>query len=159
MGPPGSALFGAPKPPGSNNAVAPEPQTTGIKPGMSAADAAASKLILPQDQAHSSLTRRRSTKSGRTPLASGSPQFTKFDAAMKAKLLAKEKEEKEKAMRDAKDERARELAEFNRGTGATASNIIMPQYKRDEILDCDREVEKPPNSLFIGLGWDEDAQT
>lgn len=98
MGPPGSALFGAPKPPGSNQ-VTPAP---GIKPGMSAADAAASQLILPPDDAgHSSLTRRRSTKSGRTPLASGSPQFTKFDAAMKKKLLEKEKEDKEKAMRDA----------------------------------------------------------
>jgi len=70
MGPPGSALFGAPKPFGSNQ-VAPAP---GIKPGMSAADAAASQLILPPDDAgHSSLNRRRSTKSGRTPLASGSP--------------------------------------------------------------------------------------
>ena len=74
----------------------------GVKPGMSAADAAASQLILPPDNAgHSSLTRRRSTKSGRTPLASVSPQFTKFDAAMKKKLLEKEKEDKEKAMRDA----------------------------------------------------------
>lgn len=26
-------------------------------------------------------------------------------------------------------------------------------------MDIDREVEGPPESLFIGLGWDEDATT
>ena len=40
-----------------------------------------------------------------------------------------------------------------------AANIIMPQYDHDDILDCDREVRKPPESQFIGLGWDEDATT
>ena len=27
------------------------------------------------------------------------------------------------------------------------------------MLDCDREVEKPPETLYIGLGWDEDSTT
>ena len=35
----------------------------------------------------------------------------------------------------------------------------MPQYKRDTELDVDREIDAPPESLFIGLGWDEDATT
>ena len=42
---------------------------------------------------------------------------------------------------------------------ATASNIIMPKYTRDETLDVDKECDKPPESAFIGLGWDEDRET
>ena len=29
----------------------------------------------------------------------------------------------------------------------------------DEILDVDRECNKPPESVFIGLGWDVDSTT
>jgi hypothetical protein len=36
---------------------------------------------------------------------------------------------------------------------------MMPKYKRDPELDVDREIDAPPESLFIGLGWDEDATT
>jgi len=35
-------------------------------------------------------------------------------------------------------------------------NIIKPVYKLDELLNVQREVSKPPDSLYIGLGWDED---
>jgi hypothetical protein len=37
--------------------------------------------------------------------------------------------------------------------------ILMPKYKKDERLNVDREFEMPPKSMFIGLGWDEDATT
>lgn len=51
------------------------------------------------------------------------------------------------------------MEEF-KATGANAaSNIIWPAYERDTILECDREVNKPPESQFIGLGWDENAET
>jgi hypothetical protein len=33
----------------------------------------------------------------------------------------------------------------------------MPKYQRDEILDVDKEHGKPPESAFIGMGWDVDA--
>ena len=49
------------------------------------------------------------------------------------------------------------MEEFKKTGSATASNIIMPQYERDTVLECDREIGKPPESQFIGLGWDEDA--
>ena len=39
----------------------------------------------------------------------------------------------------------------------TGSNVVMPKYQRDEILDVDKEYGKPPESAFIGLGWDVDA--
>jgi hypothetical protein len=32
-------------------------------------------------------------------------------------------------------------------------NVIMPVYSFDERLKIDREVDAPPPSLFIGLGF------
>lgn len=37
--------------------------------------------------------------------------------------------------------------------------IIMPQYQLDKRLKVDREVNPPPDTLFIPLGWDEDKDT
>ena len=51
------------------------------------------------------------------------------------------------------------MEEFKKSGSATASNIIMPEYERDTVLECDREINKPPESQFIGLGWDEDAKS
>lgn len=48
---------------------------------------------------------------------------------------------------------------FRAQGNSSASNVIMPKYKHDDLLDCDREINKPPEKLFIGLGWDEDATT
>ena len=31
----------------------------------------------------------------------------------------------------------------------------MPEYKFDETLKVEREVNIPPSSMYIGLGWDE----
>ena len=96
----------------------------------------------------------------RTPkLNVTSPNHQKVDANLKKRLLAAEKERTEKAKRDADDERKREMEEFKASGHGTAANIIMPQYERDTLLECDREVRKPPESQYIGLGWDEDAGT
>jgi hypothetical protein len=35
----------------------------------------------------------------------------------------------------------------------------MPKYKHDDLMDVDRECEVPPEAMFIGLGWDENAET
>jgi len=35
----------------------------------------------------------------------------------------------------------------------------MPRYKKDVRLKVDKEILKPPNSLFFPLGWDEDSKT
>lgn len=35
----------------------------------------------------------------------------------------------------------------------------MPKYKHDDLMDVDREHEIPPEAMFIGLGWDENAET
>ena len=91
------------------------------------------------------------------------PSFQKFDATLKKQLMDNEKERVEKAKRDAEDERQRELEEFRREAKdkglTTTSNIISPTYYRDETLQVDKEKDKPPESAFLGLGWDEDANT
>lgn len=48
---------------------------------------------------------------------------------------------------------------FRAQGNSSAANIITPQYERDAILDCDREIKKPPETLYIALGWDEDSTT
>ena len=73
--------------------------------------------------------------------------------------MADEKERVEKAKRDADDERLRELEDFKRTGLSTNSNIVLPKYYRDETLEVDKEKDKPPESAFIGLGWDEDRTT
>lgn len=74
--------------------------------------------------------------------------------------MVEETERVEKAKRQAEDQRRRETIRFEKESNLnTASNICMPQYKRDIELDIDREIEAPPDSLFLGLGWDEDATT
>ena len=35
----------------------------------------------------------------------------------------------------------------------------MPKYKHDSTLSVDREFDEPPDSIFLGLGWDEDKDT
>ena len=32
--------------------------------------------------------------------------------------------------------------------------VIMPEYKMDPRLKIEREVNPPPSSLYMGLGWD-----
>ena len=110
-----------------------------------------------------SLTPTRASMRRATKKAAGnaliSPSAQKYDANLKKKLLADEKERVAKAKRDAEDERNREMEEFKRMGSATPSNVVMPKYQRDEILDVDREYGKPPESAFIGLGWDVDSTT
>jgi hypothetical protein len=36
--------------------------------------------------------------------------------------------------------------------------LITPQYKLDPRLNVSREVNAPPESLFMGLGWDDNPQ-
>ena len=119
-----------------------------------------SQLLIPPPGAADTSSRRDSASGRKTPrLNAASPNFQKFDANLKKQLLAAERERTEKAKRDADDERKREMEEFKASGMATAANIVMPKYERDTILECDREIGKPPESQFIPLGWDEDSTT
>jgi len=92
-------------------------------------------------------------------LNAASPNFQKFDSKLKKQLITAENERKDKAKRDADDERKREMEEFKASGNKASANTIMPVYERDTILECDREVNKPPESQYIALGWDEDSTT
>ena len=133
-----------------------------IRPSQRNPKADTDLLIKKDDPKVLRVDRTNSKENGgrRTPrLSVVSPNHQKFDVDLKKKMLEAEKERTEKAKRDGADERARELAEFKGKGNSASSNIIMPIYERDIILECDRETSKPPESLYIGLGWDEDATT
>jgi hypothetical protein len=55
----------------------------------------------------------------------------------------------------AKEEYERDLQEFKRSGGKNYKNVVMPQYEFDDTLKGYREIYKPPESMFIGIGWDE----
>jgi hypothetical protein len=78
-----------------------------------------------------------------------SPANDKFNPQLKEVLMAQEKEEREKAERDIEEARAKAEAEF-----LETANVVMPKYRFDETMQIDRECEKPPVQLFIGLGWE-----
>lgn len=88
------------------------------------------------------------------------PSSSKVNPKLKKALMIEEQEKVEKAKRQADDQRKREAIRFSNSLGKKAArNIMMPKYKRDPELDVDREIDQPPESLFVGLGWDEDATT
>ena len=54
-----------------------------------------------------------------------------------------------------KEEYERDLQEFKKSGGKEYKNVVMPQYEYDAILKGYREINKPPESMFMGIGWDE----
>jgi hypothetical protein len=84
----------------------------------------------------------------------------KFASGMKTELLNKDKEERERLKRALDDERKREVEELKRNGGGkeAAKNVLMPTYFLDTRLNVYRESPPPPESLFIGLGWDENPE-
>lgn len=79
---------------------------------------------------------------------------------MKGQLLAETKEAIERQKRELEDNRKRDMEDFkNQQEHSAAKNVVMPQYELDKRLMVYREVNPPPDSLFMGLGWDEDDQT
>ena len=73
-------------------------------------------------------------------------------------LIKANKEASDLLKRQQDDERKRDMEDLK---GDQASSvIIMPTYIQDPRLKVDREsYPAPPESLFIGLGWDEDSST
>jgi hypothetical protein len=61
--------------------------------------------------------------------------------------------------RIAENERLRAKEDLNKRGDDAFSTVIMPNYKRDARLKVDKEFNPPPDTLFIPLGWDEDATT
>jgi hypothetical protein len=61
--------------------------------------------------------------------------------------------------RIAEDEKVRDMEALNAKGDEAHSVVIMPKYKTDERLKVDKEIDPPPATMFIGLGWDEDQTT
>ena len=75
-------------------------------------------------------------------------------AANKAAGLKEKKEADEKAARSGDMQRERDQEEFRKSNKNALKNVIKPMYKLDARLNVHREIEAPPDSLFIGLGFD-----
>ena len=65
----------------------------------------------------------------------------------------KQAEELQKRIED--DERIRDKEELLRQGVDAYATIVLAKYKMDERLKVDREVDPPPATLFLPLGWDE----
>jgi hypothetical protein len=108
-----------------------------------------SKRVTPRDLAQSK------SAGGKTPTnAMKQTKIQKFNAALKKDLVSKAKEEKEAIAREEQAQRERDAAEFKAKNPKAAKNVLYPTYARDERLNVDREVNPPPNSTFIPLGFD-----
>lgn len=92
-------------------------------------------------------------RTGSVSSGPGTPQ-NRFDPKLKHKLMDEQNEKIAKADRDVAEAREKAMASYKQ-----TSNIVMPQYRRDELLCIDREFDCPPETLFMGLGWDEDSET
>mmetsp|Transcript_3565 Transcript_3565/g.3503 ORF Transcript_3565/g.3503 Transcript_3565/m.3503 type:complete len:208 (-) Transcript_3565:499-1122(-) len=75
----------------------------------------------------------------------------------KSRLLEEDKSAKESLRREMELERQREAEEFKRRatTKEMSKNVLPPQYRMDKRLNVMREVDPPPGSLYMSLGWDE----
>ena len=72
---------------------------------------------------------------------------------MKKKIL----EQAEKDKRDADDTRRRHEEDMKGSHGLAAhSNVMTPTYEWDDRFSINREINKPPPTLFFGVGWDRD---
>jgi len=83
-----------------------------------------------------------------------------LDPAVKKALL----EEAKKAKKDFQDkleaQRQRDAEAFKNSNKKAANNIIFPEYELDERLDVyvEKEDKIPPESLFMGVGYDSDPE-
>lgn len=94
-----------------------------------------------------------SKKKGLGLITSGLSFFNKRED--KGKLLQEKKEEDERRKREEQALREKEMEELKRAGSNPYKNILKPQYRMDDVLKVMRETTKPPDSLYIGLGWDE----
>jgi len=95
-------------------------------------------------------------KKGLGLITSGLSFFNKRED--KGKLLQEQKEKDEKKKRDEQSLREKEMEELKRTGANPYKNIMKPQYRMDDTLKVMREITKPPDSLYIGLGWDESPE-
>ncbi len=79
----------------------------------------------------------------------------KYKDVDKQKLIEDFKREQQMIKNQAKEEYEKDLQKFKSSGGKNYKNVVMPQYEFDETLKGYREINQPPESMFIGIGWDE----
>lgn len=77
--------------------------------------------------------------------------------AVKSKKELREQMEKLDKMEASKAELQRERDAA--GLEDESKITLMPKYEKDHKLNIDREINVPPESIYIGLGWDADANS
>jgi len=79
-------------------------------------------------------------------------QFISYKEQMR--IMAEQAEKNARNKRQADELTAKALQEYKK-----TENVVMPEYKFDEEMKVDREVNQPPIELYRGLGWDKDKDT
>lgn len=84
-----------------------------------------------------------------------------LDPAIKKAMLEQVKREKEEFHRALEDQRQRDAEAFKNSNKKAANNLIFPEYEIDERLNVyiEKEDKIPPESLFMGVGYDSDPET
>jgi hypothetical protein len=79
----------------------------------------------------------------------------KLALKQKQETLKQEMLDKEKRQRDLEDKRMRDEQDLKGKLGDdSAKNVIYAKYQMDKRLKVEREVDLPPATLFLGLGFD-----
>lgn len=50
-------------------------------------------------------------------------------------------------------QRQKDIDAMKKGGSKAHKNVLMPKYAEDERLHIFREIDPPPASLFVGLGY------
>lgn len=79
--------------------------------------------------------------------------------ANKDQLLKDYKFQEDAEKRLYEDQRLEAMEKLNREGDDASKVILMPKYKLDERLNVEKEFDKPPEDMFMPLGWDEDSTT
>jgi len=86
-------------------------------------------------------------------------QVQKFNAGLKKELIGKVQEEKEANARELAIQREKDNAEFKAKNKKATKNVLYATYALDERLAVHREVNPPPLSTFVPLGFDTEPGT
>ena len=79
-----------------------------------------------------------------------------MESAVRTTLIAEKYEAEQNAKRELEDQRLRDIEEMKQsGQKQLHKNIVLPKYDKDERLNIEREVDPPPASIFIGLGYNQ----
>ena len=79
----------------------------------------------------------------------------KLTICNKVELINKYNRQKREVKRISKTEYERDLQQYKLNGGQIYKNVIIPEYQYDATLKGYREVKQPPQSIYMGLGWDE----